>query len=173
MASKEFENKLILEEIEISDDDDDDSTDTQFKIDYELDGELMDLRLFPQNIMYEALGADWIAERNGITDPFLYKICEEVAKQPMKSLGDPKTPKPLKVYLYVCRVDNCSIDTSLAEPGFVPVGIEGLCGVRVGFGFDRLGADSEHSGQIVYLGVALVLVTLGVVARVDVGVDNR
>lgn len=88
MASKEFENKLILEEIEISDDDDDDSTDTQFKIDYELDGELMDLRLFPQNIMYEALGADWIAERNGITDPFLYKICEEVAKQPMKSLGE-------------------------------------------------------------------------------------
>ena len=64
-----------------------DSTETQFQIDYEVDGEPIDLRLLPQEIMYSQLGADWIADRHGIEDPLLYKICEKVAEQGFKSLG--------------------------------------------------------------------------------------
>lgn len=74
---------MILEEPE-----EDYSTETQFEMDYEVDGELIDLRLLPQEIMYNQLGADWIADRHGIEDPFLYKICEKVAEQGFKSLGE-------------------------------------------------------------------------------------
>jgi hypothetical protein len=74
---------MILEEPE-----EDDSRETQFQIDYEIDGEPIDLRLLPQEIMYNQLGAEWIADRHGIDDPFLYKICEKVAEQGFKSLGE-------------------------------------------------------------------------------------
>ncbi len=74
---------MILEEPE-----DTDSTETQFQMDYEVDGEPIDLRLLPQEIMYNQLGAEWIADRHGIEDPFLYKICEKVAEQGFKSLGE-------------------------------------------------------------------------------------
>lgn len=73
---------MILEEPN-----EDDSIETQFQMDYEVDGEPIDLRLLPQEIMYNELGADWIADRHGIEDPFLYKICEKVAEQGFKSLG--------------------------------------------------------------------------------------
>ena len=74
---------MILEEPE-----EDNSIETQFQMDYEVDGEPIDLRLLPQEIMYNQLGADWIADRHGIEDPFLYKICEKVAEQGFKSLGE-------------------------------------------------------------------------------------
>jgi hypothetical protein len=74
---------MILEEPEEYD-----STETQFQMDYEVDGEPIDLRLLPQEIMYNQLGADWIADRHGIEDPFLYKICEKVAEQGFKSLSE-------------------------------------------------------------------------------------
>jgi hypothetical protein len=83
-VKEEKENiMMILEEPE-----EDDSTETQFQMDYEVDGEPIDLRLLPQEIMYKQLGADWIADRLGIEDPFLYKICEKVAEQGFKSLGE-------------------------------------------------------------------------------------
>jgi hypothetical protein len=83
-VKEEKENiMMILEEPE-----EDDSTETQFQMDYEVDGEPIDLRLLPQEIMYNRLGADWIADRLGIEDPFLYKICEKVAEQGFKSLGE-------------------------------------------------------------------------------------
>jgi len=74
---------MILEEPE-----EDNSIETQFQMDYEVDGEPIDLRLLPQEIMYNQLGAEWLAERHGIEDPFLYKICEKVAEQGFKSLGE-------------------------------------------------------------------------------------
>jgi hypothetical protein len=74
---------MILEEPE-----EDDSIETQFQMDYEVDGEPIDLRLLPQEIMYNQLGAEWIADRHGIEDPFLYKICERVAEQGFKSLSE-------------------------------------------------------------------------------------
>ena len=62
---KEEEEKenimMILEEPEEYD-----STETQFQMDFECEGEPMDLRLFPQEIMYSQLGAQWIADRFGI-----------------------------------------------------------------------------------------------------------
>lgn len=83
----EFENvKMILEEVE--EDEYEDEDEIELKNDFVIDGEYMDLRLFPQFIMYKALGADWIAEKNNITDPLLYGICQELAKQPMKTLGE-------------------------------------------------------------------------------------
>ena len=85
----EFENvKMILDEEEEEESSDNDSTETQFKSDFECEGEMMDLRLFPQFIMYKALGAEWIAEKNGITDPFLFGLCEKIAELPMKTLGE-------------------------------------------------------------------------------------
>ena len=80
---KENENIMIILEEE-----EDDSIETQFEIDYSVDGEPIDLRLLPQEIMYNKLGAEWIADRLGIEDPFLYKICEKVAEQGFKSLGE-------------------------------------------------------------------------------------
>ena len=80
---KENENIMIILEEE-----EDDSIETQFEIDYSVDGEPIDLRLLPQEIMYNQLGAEWIAERHGISDPFLYKICERVAEQGFKSLSE-------------------------------------------------------------------------------------
>ena len=74
---------MILEEPEEYD-----SIETQFEMDYEVDGEPIDLRLLPQEIMYNQLGAEWIADRHGIEDPFLYKICEKVAEQGFKSLSE-------------------------------------------------------------------------------------
>ena len=80
---KENENIMIILEEE-----EDDSIETQFQMDYQVDGEPIDLRLLPQEIMYNQLGAEWIADRHGIEDPFLYKICEKVAEQGFKSLGE-------------------------------------------------------------------------------------
>ena len=92
---------MILEEPEEYD-----STETQFQMDYEVDGEPMDLRLFPQEIMYNQLGADWIAERFGIEDPFLYKICEKVAEQGFKSLGEQWEEQKLRTIDNYIEINN-------------------------------------------------------------------
>jgi hypothetical protein len=81
---KENENIMII----LEEPNEDDSIQTQFEIEYEVDGEPLDLRLLPQEIIYKVLGADWIADRFGIEDPFLYLVCKKVAEQGFKSLGE-------------------------------------------------------------------------------------
>jgi hypothetical protein len=86
LKEEEKENVVMI----LEEPNEDDSTETQFhiEIDYQVDGEPLDLRLLPQEIMYNQLGADWIADRHGIEDPFLYLVCKKVAEQGFKSLGE-------------------------------------------------------------------------------------
>ena len=85
---------IILEE-------EDDSIETQFQIDYEVDGEPLDLRLLPQEIMYKVLGADWIADRHGIEDPLLYLVCQKVAEQGFKSLGEEWEEQKRRIHNFI------------------------------------------------------------------------
>jgi hypothetical protein len=71
---------MILDEIEEIE-----STETQFDLEY-IEEDI--LPFMPQIVQYRVLGGDWIAERNNITDAFLMPLCNEVARLPMKSLGE-------------------------------------------------------------------------------------
>lgn len=68
-----------------------------FDEDVELEEDDICLGLFPSNVFYKKLGADWIMEKNHLTDPHFEAICEHLAEYMSDPITDWEKQKDLTI----------------------------------------------------------------------------